>query len=107
MIKQQQNYSLMPYMPYCFATWHLLYAGLAWPKINFPSRHIEVKNKSQQNVATLSSLMKGMDPRIRSGIKGNEILTDTLPLLLHIILPNLKAVSDLIHFELLCPNSLL
>ncbi|XP_059476383.1 chromosome transmission fidelity protein 18 homolog isoform X1 [Neocloeon triangulifer] len=93
LIKQQQNYAVMCYLPYCFITWHLLYAGLAWPKINFPSKHIEVKNKSVQNVATLASLMKGMEPSIRSGIKGIELMCDTLPLMLHIILPNLKAVN--------------
>ncbi|XP_065332874.1 chromosome transmission fidelity protein 18 homolog [Cloeon dipterum] len=93
MIKQQQNYALMPYLPYCFTMWHLLYASLSWPKISFPSKHIEAKNKTSQTVSTLASLMKGMEPALRSGIKANELLCDTLPLMLHIIVPNLKAVN--------------
>lgn len=40
-----QNYVLYPYLPYSFVMWHFLYAGLAWPKLNFPNTNYEVRVK--------------------------------------------------------------
>lgn len=42
LIHSQQNYSVYPYLNYGFAVWHLLFAGLAWPKITFPTKGYEV-----------------------------------------------------------------
>uniref|UniRef100_A0A1A9WUS5 Uncharacterized protein n=1 Tax=Glossina brevipalpis TaxID=37001 RepID=A0A1A9WUS5_9MUSC len=41
-INQQQNYAIYPYLQYGFVKWHLLFASLAWPKINFPLKGLEV-----------------------------------------------------------------
>lgn len=41
-IQQQQNYTVYPYLQYGFVIWHMLFASLAWPKINFPSKSFEV-----------------------------------------------------------------
>lgn len=42
-IHQQQNYTVYPYLQYGFVIWHMLFASLAWPKINFPSKSFEVR----------------------------------------------------------------
>lgn len=41
-IQSQQNYSVYPYLSYGFVVWHLLFAGIAWPKIVFPTQGFEV-----------------------------------------------------------------
>lgn len=41
-INQQQIYTVYPYLQYAFVSWHLLFASLAWPKINFPTKGFEV-----------------------------------------------------------------
>ena len=45
-INHLQNYAVYPYLQYGFIVWHLLFASLAWPKINFPTKGYEVKNPS-------------------------------------------------------------
>ncbi|XP_015371775.1 PREDICTED: chromosome transmission fidelity protein 18 homolog [Diuraphis noxia] len=40
-INSSQNYSLFPYLPYNFATWHCLFATFTWPKITYPSAAYE------------------------------------------------------------------
>ena len=42
-INHLQNYTVYPYLQYGFVVWHLLFASLAWPKINFPTKGYEVK----------------------------------------------------------------
>lgn len=41
-INQNQNYSVYSYLQYGFVMWHFLFAGMAWPKINFPNKGFEV-----------------------------------------------------------------
>lgn len=41
-IQTLQNYTVYPYLPYGFAAWHLLFAGISWPKITFPTQGFEV-----------------------------------------------------------------
>lgn len=41
-IQTIQNYTVYPYLPYGFAAWHLLFAGISWPKITFPTQGFEV-----------------------------------------------------------------
>lgn len=41
-IQSRQNYTVYPYLAYGFAAWHLLFAGISWPKINFPMKDFEV-----------------------------------------------------------------
>lgn len=41
-INHKQNYSVYSYMQYGFVAWHLLFASVAWPKINFPRQGYEV-----------------------------------------------------------------
>lgn len=42
-INHKQNYSVYSYMQYGFVVWHLLFAGMAWPKITFPKQGYEVR----------------------------------------------------------------
>lgn len=43
-INSSQNYSLYPYLPYSFATWHCLFGTFTWPKITYPSAAYDVSN---------------------------------------------------------------
>nr|CAD7461499.1 unnamed protein product [Timema tahoe] len=36
-IRSQQNFVLMPYIPYAFVLWHFMFSSLAWPKLSYPS----------------------------------------------------------------------
>ncbi|KAF4519015.1 hypothetical protein B566_EDAN009778 [Ephemera danica] len=40
-LKESQSYVLMPYMPYCFAMWHFLYASASYPKLRYPNSGYE------------------------------------------------------------------
>lgn len=44
-IHQNQNYSIYPYLQFGFVVWHFLFAGLQWPKIQFPNKGYEVSLK--------------------------------------------------------------
>lgn len=41
-IKSDQNFMLMPYLPYCFAAWHFLFSSAAFSKIAYPNQGYEV-----------------------------------------------------------------
>lgn len=41
-IQSLQNYTVYPYLAHSFAAWHLLFAGISWPKITFPMKDFEV-----------------------------------------------------------------
>lgn len=45
-IQTIQNYTVYPYLPYSFVSWHLLFAGISWPKITFPTQSFEVNRFS-------------------------------------------------------------
>lgn len=45
-IQTVQNYSVYPYLPYTYVAWHLLFAGISWPKITFPTQGFEVNKFS-------------------------------------------------------------
>lgn len=48
-IQTVQNYSVYPYLPYGFVAWHLLFAGISWPKITFPTQSFEVNRFNKVN----------------------------------------------------------
>lgn len=48
-INHLQNYTVYPYLQFGFAAWHLMFATLAWPKINFPSKGFEVSECSKSS----------------------------------------------------------
>ncbi|XP_063243725.1 chromosome transmission fidelity protein 18 homolog isoform X2 [Bacillus rossius redtenbacheri] len=92
-INTSQSYFLMPYIPFCFVAWHLLFASFAWPKITYPSVGYEMSVKDGRRRQSLAELMRGMCPSIRSCLQGDQLLLDTLPMMLHVLVPNLRPVN--------------
>ncbi|XP_025199726.1 chromosome transmission fidelity protein 18 homolog [Melanaphis sacchari] len=92
-INSSQNYSLFPYLPYNFATWHCLFATFAWPKITYPSAAYEATIKINKYKQIMDELMSGIIPSIRTFLHRDQILLDTMPLLMHIAVPNLRSIS--------------
>jgi len=88
-----QNYSLYPYLPYSFAAWHCLFATFAWPKITYPSGAYDATIKSNKCKQIMDELMCGIIPSIRTYLHRDQVLLDTMPLLMHIIIPNLRSIS--------------
>lgn len=92
-ILASQSYILMPYFPFAFAVWHLLYAGLAWPKINYPNASYEASVKEGHCKQILGEIVKGMSPSARVNCNESQLVSEVLPLLLEIIVPNFRPVS--------------
>ncbi|XP_050424390.1 chromosome transmission fidelity protein 18 homolog [Adelges cooleyi] len=92
-INTSQNYSLYPYLPYSFATWHCLFATFTWPKITYPSASYEVMVRKNKYKQIVDELMAGISPAIRTFLHRDQILLDTMPLVMHIAVPNLRSVS--------------
>ncbi|XP_066992527.2 chromosome transmission fidelity protein 18 homolog [Anabrus simplex] len=92
-INSTQNYTLLPYLPYSFVVWHFLYSSFSWPKITYPHASYEATAKSSRNQQILGELMKGMQPAVQSHAQKQTLLFDTLPMLLEILVPNLRPVS--------------
>ncbi|PNF28113.1 hypothetical protein B7P43_G12268 [Cryptotermes secundus] len=92
-IHATQNYILMPYQPFAFVMWHFLFASFSWPKITYPSTGYEVIVKEQKARQILRELMRGMAPLVRIHANPAQLLFDTLPLLLQILVPTLRSVS--------------
>uniref|UniRef100_A0A2S2NZK5 Chromosome transmission fidelity protein 18 n=1 Tax=Schizaphis graminum TaxID=13262 RepID=A0A2S2NZK5_SCHGA len=92
-INSSQNYSLFPYLPYNFATWHCLFATFTWPKITYPSAAYEATMKKNKYKQIMDELMSGIIPSIRTFLHRDQVLLDTMPLLMHIAVPNLRSIS--------------
>ncbi|KAL4090783.1 hypothetical protein QTP88_025559 [Uroleucon formosanum] len=92
-INSSQNYSLFPYLPYNFATWHCLFATFTWPKITYPSAAYEATMKKNKFKQIMDELMSGIIPSIRTFLHRDQVLLDTMPLLMHIAIPNLRSIS--------------
>uniref|UniRef100_A0A8D8CUF8 Chromosome transmission fidelity protein 18 homolog n=1 Tax=Culex pipiens TaxID=7175 RepID=A0A8D8CUF8_CULPI len=99
-INHQQNYSVYPYLTYGFVVWHYLFAGLAWPKINFPSKGFENSQKLATCKLILTGLRKGLSAHLKGIGEGPTVLLDTVPLLKRVISPSLRSVS----LQLLTPK---
>lgn len=55
------------------------------------------KNKYKQ---IMDELMSGIIPSIRTFLHRDQVLLDTMPLLMHIAVPNLRSVSKNININL-------
>ncbi|XP_055590916.1 chromosome transmission fidelity protein 18 homolog [Uranotaenia lowii] len=99
-VNHLQNYSIYPYLTYAFVMWHYLFAGLAWPKINFPSKGFENSQKLATCKLILAGLRKGLSAQLKGIGEGPTVLLDTVPLLKRVINPSLRSVS----LQLLTPK---
>uniref|UniRef100_A0A1B6LVK8 AAA+ ATPase domain-containing protein n=1 Tax=Graphocephala atropunctata TaxID=36148 RepID=A0A1B6LVK8_9HEMI len=88
-----QNYILYPYLAYPFVIWHLLFANLSWPKLTYPSSSYEMTSRLQRSVQLVDEVLKSMTPKVRAYTYREQLVLDTLPLILEVIVPNLRPVS--------------
>uniref|UniRef100_A0A182SHQ7 Uncharacterized protein n=1 Tax=Anopheles maculatus TaxID=74869 RepID=A0A182SHQ7_9DIPT len=92
-VNQLQNYAIYPYLAYAFVMWHYLFATLAWPKINFPSKGYEHSQKLTSTKIILTGLRKGLSAHLKGIGEGAAVLIDTIPMLKRVINPSLRSVS--------------
>uniref|UniRef100_A0A182K417 AAA+ ATPase domain-containing protein n=1 Tax=Anopheles christyi TaxID=43041 RepID=A0A182K417_9DIPT len=92
-INQLQNYAIYPYLAYAFVMWHYLFATLAWPKINFPSKGYEHSQKLASTKLIMTGLRKGLSAHLKGIGEGAALLIDTIPMLKRVINPSLRSVS--------------
>uniref|UniRef100_A0A182NGJ9 Uncharacterized protein n=1 Tax=Anopheles dirus TaxID=7168 RepID=A0A182NGJ9_9DIPT len=92
-INQLQNYAIYPYLAYAFVMWHYLFATLAWPKLNFPSKGFEHSQKLASTKLILTGLRKGLSAHLKGIGDGATVLIDTIPMLKRVINPSLRSVS--------------
>ncbi|XP_050076845.1 chromosome transmission fidelity protein 18 homolog [Anopheles maculipalpis] len=92
-VNQLQNYAIYPYLAYAFVMWHYLFATLAWPKINFPSKGFEHSQKLASTKLILTGLRKGLSAQMKGIGEGAAVLIDTIPMLKRVINPSLRSVS--------------
>lgn len=122
LIQSQQNYAVYLYLSYGFAAWHLLFASLSWPKINFPTKGYEVRihktlkighqpddfhfyffkfyQKSTLQKSISGALAKNISVLTRSLGNGSTIISDAIASIRQIICPSLRSVS----LQLLTPK---
>lgn len=92
-LHQLQNYAIYPYLSYAFVMWHYLFATMAWPKINFPSKGYEHTQKLASTKLILTGLRKGISAHLKGIGEGSRVLIETIPLLKRVINPSLRSVS--------------
>lgn len=92
-IMSEQNYSLTPYLPYAFVVWHFQFSSLTYPKIKYPNEGYEVRQKLNNNTATLREMIKGVQPKVKVFVNPKNLILDILPLLTRIISPVFRPVN--------------
>lgn len=93
-ISREQCYVIYKYLPYAFANWHLLFASIQWPKINYPNKSYEVLQKLNANKQILETLMRRKNVSLRGvGSTITCIHLDSLFYVRHIIAPLIRSVS--------------
>ncbi|KAM7354089.1 chromosome transmission fidelity protein 18 homolog [Cochliomyia hominivorax] len=92
-INHLQNYTVYPYLQYGFVVWHLLFASLAWPKINFPTKGYEFQQKQTTQKNIFQSLRKSFTCSTVGIGQGTVVLLETVPLLKYILSPQLRSVA--------------
>ncbi|XP_053958969.1 chromosome transmission fidelity protein 18 homolog [Anastrepha ludens] len=92
-INHLQNYTVYPYLQFGFVVWHLLFATLAWPKINFPTKGFEFRQKSTTQSNIFQAFRKGISTGMNGLGQGHAILMDTVPLLKRILSPQFRSVA--------------
>ncbi|XP_031619161.1 chromosome transmission fidelity protein 18 homolog [Contarinia nasturtii] len=99
-IQTVQNYSVYPYLPYTYVAWHLLFAGISWPKITFPTQGFEYYQKSSTQKTIRASFVKSLSVMVRSLANSPTIISDAVASIRQIICPSLRSVS----LQLLTPK---
>ncbi|GAV05676.1 hypothetical protein RvY_15770 [Ramazzottius varieornatus] len=92
-IYEDQNWSLLSYLPFYAVAVHLHLGALSTPLFSFPTTHFEAYKRTSQNKETIAALLKDLAPSLYSSVKRQLPETELLPFLVHIIQPPLKSTS--------------
>ena len=92
-INSLQNYSIYPYLPFGFVSWHFSFASMAYPSVTYPQKQYEVSQKLATTKLIFGQLKKGIATNLRGVGSGAEVLMDSVSLVKVIISPELRSVS--------------
>uniref|UniRef100_A0A8D0L4C1 Chromosome transmission fidelity protein 18 homolog n=1 Tax=Sphenodon punctatus TaxID=8508 RepID=A0A8D0L4C1_SPHPU len=89
-----QNFQLMRYLPFLPVAFHLLFAASNVPRLAYPSSHYEALTKLNQMQNLVASMILGVAPSSRSRTGPRSLILEVLCLLLDILSPKLRPVSE-------------
>ncbi|KAI1896113.1 hypothetical protein AGOR_G00091470 [Albula goreensis] len=92
-----QNFSLMRYLPFLPAAFHLLFAATSVPRINYPNSHYEALTRTQHTKNMLVAMLAEIHPSIRSRVGMLCLSLDMLSMLLEVICPKLRPVNPQLY----------
>nr|XP_006637330.2 PREDICTED: chromosome transmission fidelity protein 18 homolog [Lepisosteus oculatus] len=92
-----QNFSLMRYLPFLPAAFHLLFAANNVPRIAYPNSQYEAQARTQQTKNVLTAMLADIHPVIRSRTGLHALSLDILSLLLDVICPRLRPVNPQLY----------
>ncbi|XP_028314808.1 chromosome transmission fidelity protein 18 homolog isoform X2 [Gouania willdenowi] len=92
-ILQNQNFSLMKYLPFLSVTFHFLFAHAHVPRISYPHSHHEAFSRLLSCRNAVSTMLADIPACIRTRISHLSLTLDVLTLLLDIICPKLRPVN--------------
>uniref|UniRef100_F6PPP3 AAA+ ATPase domain-containing protein n=1 Tax=Ciona intestinalis TaxID=7719 RepID=F6PPP3_CIOIN len=92
-ISSIQEWVLMRYTPYLFVFFHLLFACIAPPRIQFPQTEQENRKKLQKSENLLDSMFIDMAPPTRCFTTHVTSVLDLLPHLLAIMMPSFRPIN--------------
>ncbi|KAG7491946.1 hypothetical protein MATL_G00009110 [Megalops atlanticus] len=92
-----QNFSLMRYLPFLPAAFHLLFAATTVPRINYPNSHYEALTRTQHTRNALVAMLAEIPPSIRSRVGMSCLSLDILSMLLEVICPKLRPVNPQLY----------
>ncbi|KAL1497907.1 hypothetical protein ABEB36_008789 [Hypothenemus hampei] len=98
-INTDQNYSLTGYLNYAFVIWHFVFASVQKPKISYPSIGYEYRMKDIRHKAIIAEQLRGMAVNVRCYQSALPLILDVIPLLLRIISPSFRPVSQHLYTE--------
>ncbi|KAJ8363965.1 hypothetical protein SKAU_G00127960 [Synaphobranchus kaupii] len=96
-IMHGQNFSLMRYLPFLPATFHLLFAATTVPRISYPSSQYEALTRTQHTKNVLVAMLAEIHPSIRSRVGVLCLSLDVLGMLLEVICPKLRPVNPQLY----------
>ncbi|XP_061088741.1 chromosome transmission fidelity protein 18 homolog [Conger conger] len=92
-----QNFSLMRYLPFLPAAFHLLFAATSIPRISYPNSQYEALTRTQHTKNVLVAMLAEIHPSIRSRVGVLCLSLDILGLLLEVICPKLRPVNPQLY----------
>ncbi|OQV22130.1 Chromosome transmission fidelity protein 18-like protein [Hypsibius exemplaris] len=92
-VYEDQNWFLLGYLSFYPVAIHLLLAALATPRFTFPTAQYETYKKTIANQEIIKALLKDLAPALLRTSKSENLPSEVIPFLTHIIQPPLKAVT--------------